>query len=331
MKPYIIAELGANAGGSLDYALRLVDAAADCGCDAIKLQTYTPDCMTLDEPYFASGLWQGKTLYELYAEAMTPWDWHEPIFAKARLRGLGCISTPFSFGAVDFLDKIGVDAYKVASFECNWYDLIARIGAKRKPVYISTGMASVGEIVEAWRTVVVASCGAVKPVLLHCLSAYPAALDDMHLANMTSIKSFLPTAQVGLSDHTLGVVAAMAATALGAVAIEKHFVMSRDDGGPDAAFSTEPMEMCRLVDNCRAVARAIGEPKFGGGAGENPYYRRSIIATKDIAVGEMVCLGNVGVLRPNIGLEPGALDEVIGKKVTQPVRRGEGLQWQHLR
>ena len=331
MKPYVIAELGANAGSSLNRALALVAAAANAGCDAIKLQTYTPDCMTLDEPYFAKGLWQGRTLYELYAEAQTPWDWHPHIFDRARELGLDCISTPFSFGAVDYLTGLGVDAFKVASFEANWLELISYIGSKKKPVYISTGMASSAEITEAWRAVVVASLGEVKPTMLCCLSEYPARAENMHLANIPDLKRIMPVVRVGLSDHTLGHEAAVLAVALGAEVIEKHLCLSRADGGPDAEFSAEPQEMKALVEACHRAAAIIGRPAYGEREGENAYYRRSLIATRDIGVGELVTMGNVGVLRPNIGLPPGALDEVLGLKATQPVRKGEGLQWHHLR
>lgn len=329
MTPYIIAELSANHNGSLERALDLVDLAAHAGCDAIKLQTYTADEITLDCDFPAAGLWAGERLYDLYARAQTPRSWHEVIFAQARKHGLDCISTPFSLDAVDFLAPM-VDAYKIASFENNWYDLIRYAASKGKPMYISLGMASGAEVMEAWRQAYVASKGVVKPTLLHCVSAYPADVEDMHLANIVDLHRWLPTAQIGLSDHSPGHEAAVIATALGASVIEKHLCLRRSDGGPDSAFSLEPHEMAELVRACRDVAAVIGEPHYGGGKGENPYYRRSIIATRDIAAGEELCCSNVAVLRPNVGLPPGALDEVIGKRAAVDIKRGEGIGWHHL-
>jgi N-acetylneuraminate synthase len=329
MRPYIIAELSANHNGSLDRALDLVDVAAACGCDAIKLQTYTPDDMTLDLPFQADGLWRGRSLYSLYQQAQTPWEWHDEIFALAREKGLDCISTPFSLAAVDFLaDK--VDAFKIASFENNWYDLIRYAARLQKPMFISLGMASVNDAVEAWRQGVVASKGVVHPTLLHCVSSYPAKLEDMHLANIANLQRLLPAASIGLSDHTLGYEAAVIATAMGAVAIEKHLCLSRAEGGPDSAFSLEPHEMADLVRAVRDVRQAIGDPLFGKNASENTYYRRSLIAKQDIPTGCELTAHSVGVLRPNIGLPPEALHEVVGRRAGRNIKRGEGIKWQDL-
>jgi len=329
MTPYIIAELSANHNGSLERALDLVDLAAAAGCNAIKLQTFTPDTITLDFPFHADGLWRGRTLYSLYQQAYTPWEWHKPIFDLAHDKGLDCISTPFSLEAVDFLEPL-VDAYKVASFENNWLQLIGAIGRKGKPVYISLGMATQDDIIAAWREVVVQSKGEIKPTLLHCISAYPAKVEDMRLSTLTDMRRWMPTVKLGLSDHTLGHTAAVIATALGAEVIEKHFCLRRADGGPDAEFSLEPAEMAELVRAVREVGAAIGTPAYGLREGENAYYRRSIIATRDIEPNEEFSWANLAVLRPNVGLPPGAWDEVVGRRACRHIARGEGIQWRDL-
>jgi pseudaminic acid synthase len=320
--PYVVAELSANHNGSLSRALALVDAAADCGCDAIKLQTYTPDTMTLDYPYYAAGLWEGRTLYDLYREAQTPWEWHAPIFERARQKGLACISTPFSREAVDFLVGLGVDALKIASFEITDLELVRYAASKGKPLYISTGMATREEIIRA-----LAMIDYVPVTLLKCTSAYPAPVSRMNLRTLTG---GLWAQDFGLSDHTLGHTAAVCAVALGATVIEKHLTLSRADGGPDAAFSAEPQEMRELVRACRDAYAALGKVAYGPQAGENPYYRRSIIVAQDIKAGEVLTRENVRCLRPNIGMDAGEYRNVIGKRVGKDLKRGQGLQWSHL-
>jgi N-acetylneuraminate synthase len=330
LRPYVVAELSANHNGSLDRALDLVDLAAYCGCDAIKLQTYTPDDITIDYPFQADGLWRGQTLYNLYKQAQTPWEWHKYIFDRARTLQLDCISTPFSLEAVDFLEQFDLDAYKIASFENNWLDLIRYVARKGKPMYISLGMATADEVGLAWQHSVAQSMGMVRPTLLHCISAYPAKLEDMHLANITDIKRWMPSVRVGLSDHSLGHEAAVIATVLGAEVIEKHLCLRREDGGPDAEFSLEPHEMADLVRAVREVGQIVGVPAYGPRKGENAFYRRSLIATKDIGAGEPLSAGNVAVLRPNVGLPPEALGEVVGRVAKHPIARGQGIAWQDL-
>ena len=340
MTPYIIAELSANHNGSLDRALALVDAAAAAGCNAIKLQTYTPDTMTLDYPYKAAGLWEGKTLYELYAEAMTPWEWHEPIFERARQHGLDCISTPFDASAVDFLVGLGVDALKIASFEITDQSLIEYAATKCPRIILSTGMATEAEISLATICVqhghIRSPFPSWKPgmppamVVLKCLSAYPAPVEHMNLLTIAQMVEDYGSRRVGLSDHTLGHTAAVAAVALGATVIEKHLTLSRADGGPDAAFSAEPAEMAALVAACRDAYAALGSVTYGVQEGENPYYRRSIIVTQDIPAGGEVTRENVRVLRPCIGLPPKELPNVLGRRAAKDIKRGQGLQWEVL-
>lgn len=327
MTPYVIAELSANHNGSLDRAFALVDAAAEAGCAAIKLQTLTPDGITLDYPYHAKGLWAGRTLYELYTEVYTPWEWHPLIFERARRHNLDCISTPFDLTAVGFLDCIGVDAYKVASYEITWLALIEAIARRGRPVYISTGMATEAEVVEAYRTV--------RPygqslTMLKCSSAYPALPEHLNLRTLFDMRDIVPGARLGFSDHTLGWTAAVTAVALGAEVIEKHLTLSRLDGGPDAAFSAEPHEMRALVAACRDAALAVGNVTYGPQDGEDTYYRRSLIVTQDILAGGTITRENVEVLRPCIGIEPKFLNTVLGMTVKRNVARGAGLQWHHF-
>ena len=328
--PYIIAELSGNHNGELDRALALVDAAADAGADAVKLQTYTADTITIDvdRPEFRiqGGLWDGRSLYELYREASTPWEWHEALFARAKARGLQAFSSPFDPTAVAFLEKLGAPAYKVASFEIVDTPLIRLVGAQRKPVIISTGVASLGEIEDALRAA--REGGASGVALLHCISAYPAAVEDMRLGTIATLAAAFGV-PVGLSDHSPGSTVAVAAVALGACIIEKHLTLARADGGPDAAFSLEPDEFRTLVQDCRTAHLALGAPRHdrAGIGGENALFRRSLYVVADIAAGDVLSDLNVRSIRPGLGLPPRHLPEVLGRTATRALRRGEPLDF----
>jgi N-acetylneuraminate synthase len=297
--PFIVAEMSANHLGSLQRALDIVQAAADAGADAIKVQTWTPGTMCISDYALTHGPWAGRSLRDLYAEAFLPWEWHEPIFKAARAAGLVPFSAAFDAGAVDFLEALGVDRHKVASFELTDLPLISYMASKGKPMILSTGMATREEIVDA-----VKACqenGCIRPVLLKCTSAYPADASDANLLTRA-----LPLGDWGLSDHTMGIGVACAAAAMRAVMIEKHLTLSRADGGPDAGFSMEPHEFKQLVTECRRAAAAIGEVRYGPGPSESTELRRSLWVAKDIAKGEPLRFGdNVVTARPALGLPPG--------------------------
>jgi len=328
--PYIIAELSGNHNGVLDRALALVDAAADAGADAVKLQTYTADTITIDvdRPEFRiqGGLWDGRSLHELYREASTPWDWHGALFERARARGLHVFSSPFDPTAVAFLETLGVPAYKIASFEINDTPLIRLVGEQGKPVIISTGVASLGEIEAALRAA--RAGGADGVALLHCVSAYPAAVEDMHLRTIGALAAAFGV-PVGLSDHSPGSTVAVTAVALGACIIEKHLTLARADGGPDAAFSLEPDEFAALVRDCRTAHAALGQPRYdrAGLGGENALFRRSLYVVADVPAGAMLTDQNVRSIRPGLGLAPSHLPDVLGRLATRPLQRGEPLDW----
>lgn len=334
--PYIIAELSGNHGGSLERALQIVDAVALAGADALKLQTYTADTMTLDadgddflisEP---SSLWYGRRLHELYQEAHTPWEWHEPIFARARERGLAAFSAPFDSSAVGFLESLGVPAHKIASFECTDLPLVRCAAATGQPLIISTGLASAAEVDNAVTTARRAGCS--NLLVLACTSAYPASPSDSNLATIPHLAE-LTGCPVGLSDHTLGIGAALAAVALGAVAIEKHVTLSRDEETVDAAFSLEPDELAQLVVESRRAWESIGRVHYGPTDAERGSLalRRSLYITADLGAGERLTHDNVRSIRPGNGLAPGHLDEVLGMSVTRDVRRATPLTWDLLR
>ncbi len=328
--PFIIAELSGNHNGDIDRARRLIDVAAEAGADAVKLQTYTPDTITLDHdgPGFRleGGLWAGRTLYELYAEAHTPYAWHAPLFAHARACGIAIFSSVFDETAVDLLDGLDAPAYKIASFEAVDLPLIARTAATGRPLIISTGMASRAEIAAA--LAIARAHGSGEAALLHCVSAYPATFADAKLGAIARLAADFGCV-TGLSDHTPGTTAAVAAVALGASVIEKHVTLARADGGPDAAFSLEPDELARLVRDCRDAHAALGEAAYARGVEEsaNRIYRRSLYVVADVAQGEPLTGVNVRSIRPGLGLPPAALAEVLGRPAARPLARGEPLAW----
>lgn len=301
MKPFIVAEMSANHLGSLHTALRIVEAAKWAGADAVKVQTWSPGRMVVDKSIALDrGPWAGRRLADLYEEAFLPWEWHRPIFDRARELGLVPFSAAFDPGAVDFLETLGVDRHKVASFELTDLPLIRYMASKGKPMILSTGMATAGEIGEAR----VEAASAPVVTLLKCTSAYPAPLEGMNLAGMRRMGEVL-CSPYGLSDHTLGHDAAVVATALGATYIEKHLTLSRELGGPDAGFSAEPAEFREMVGAVRRAAACLGEVRYGPGPGEDPGLRRSLWVLRDVSAGEPLRLGdNVVTARPARGLPP---------------------------
>lgn len=331
-RPYLIAEMSGNHNRSLERALAIVDAAAAAGADAIKLQTYTADTMTLDlaEREFLiddpKSLWAGRTLYDLYREAHTPWDWHAPIFERAKSRGLVAFSTPFDASAVDFLESLRVPLYKIASFENTDLPLIRRVAATGKPMIISTGLATIAEIAEAVAAARGAGCRHL--VLLKCTSAYPASPADSHLRTIPHLRAAFGC-EVGLSDHTLGNGAALASIALGATVIEKHVTLSRADGGVDSAFSLEPAELKQLVADAERARLALGDVHYGPGPNEinSLRFRRSLYVVRAVGRGEPFTRENVRAIRPGLGLPPKHFDSVIGRCAARDIVAGTALAW----
>ncbi|MBK5968581.1 MULTISPECIES: pseudaminic acid synthase [Thiorhodovibrio] len=333
--PRIIAELSGNHGGSLDTALALIEAAARAGADAIKLQTYKPETMTLDHdgPGFViddpNSLWRGERLFDLYLRAATPWDWHPALFARAREQGLVAFSSPFDASAVEFLETLATPCYKIASFENLDQPLLARVAATGKPVILSTGMATAEELDESIACLRAHGCRSL--LLLHCISAYPAPLEQ---ANLRSIPALAARhgVPVGLSDHSLGQTAAIAATALGAVAIEKHLCLERVGGAVDAAFSLEPEELKALVTNTRATQAALGSGEIGCAPAEQASltHRRSIYLVADLPAGTILASEHLQIIRPGLGLPPKAYPQVIGRRLACNLARGTPLRWEHF-
>ena len=327
-EPYVICELSGNHNGSLERALAMIEAAAATGADAIKIQSYTPDSLTIDHdgPDFRieGGLWAGRTLYDLYREAQTPFEWHEPMFARARELGVTIFSTPFDETAADMLGDLGAPAYKIASFEAVDLGLIAHVARKRKPMIISTGMAGRDEIAEAVATAEGNGCPGL--VLLHCVSAYPAPVEDANLRTVPLLAEAFGCV-AGLSDHTPGTAAAVASVALGGAVVEKHFTLARADGGPDAAFSMEPHEFAALVADCKTAWRALGRASFERPPSERGSlaFRRSLYVVADVARGEILTPSNIRSIRPGYGMAPKHLGQVLGRAAARDLRRGEPL------
>lgn len=331
-KPYIIAEMSGNHNQSLERALKIVDAAADAGVDAVKLQTYTADTMTIDKSdgeFFISdpnSLWEGESLYNLYKKAYTPWEWQEKIFAHCHERGIDCLSTPFDDTSVDFLEKLNPPCYKIASFENIDLPLIKKVAKTGKPMIVSSGMATVAELDEMVRTAKENGC--TDLTLLKCTSSYPATPEGTNLMTIPHMKELFKC-NVGLSDHTLGIGVAVASIALGATVIEKHFTLSRADGGVDSAFSMEPQEMAQLVRECNAAWQALGEISYGPTEQEKKslIFRRSLYIVEDMEKGDVITEKNMRCIRPGLGLAPKYYDVLIGKKVNCDVERGTALGW----
>lgn len=333
--PWIVAEMSGNHNQSLDRAMALVEAAAAAGAHALKLQTYTAETMTLDlrEGAFfiddPENLWHGHSLYELYQKAYTPWEWHEPLFKRARELGMTPFSTPFDASAVDFLESLDVPCYKIASFENIDLPLIEKVAKTGKPVIVSTGMASRAELEEC--VTCIRGTGNDQIALLKCTSAYPAKAADANLQTIPHLRDLFDCL-VGLSDHSMGLAVPLAATVLGAVMIEKHFTLSREDGGVDSAFSLEPLELKALVEETAAAHAAIGSVRYGSARGESASrkHRRSLYISKTIKAGERFSHENLRAVRPGEGLPPKWLATFIGKRANRDLQPGTPLSWDHI-
>ena len=334
-QPFVIAELSGNHNGSLERAIRLVEAAAATGVQCLKLQTYRADTLTLDvmEGEFVisdpKSLWKGRSLHSLYDEAHTPWEWHEPIMKRAAELGMVCFSSPFDETAVDFLETLEVPAYKIGSFECTHLPLLRKVAATGKPVILSTGMATGAEIDEAGRTLRAGGCS--ELALLKCTSSYPSTPENSNLATLPHLREMFGC-EVGISDHTLGIGVSVAAVALGAVIIEKHFTLARAEGGVDSAFSMEPEEMKALVVESERAWQAMGRIHYGPTAAEKVAVtrRRSIYLSRDAGAGEVLSEANLRVVRPGNGLEPKFLPLVLGRRLRRAVTKGTPLSWDLL-
>jgi pseudaminic acid synthase len=333
--PFIVAEMSGNHNQSLEKALSIVEAAARAGAHAVKLQTYTADTLTIDaeEEGFIiqdpESLWQGKSLYELYREAYTPWEWHKPIIEKCRSLNLIAFSTPFDETAVDFLEGLNVPAYKIASFESNHLPLIRKAASTGKPLIISTGMATIAELDDAVRTARKAGCQDI--VLLKCTSTYPASPEDVNLVTIPHLRKLFGV-EVGISDHTLGVGVSIAAVAIGASVVEKHFTLSRAEGGVDAVFSMEPPEMRLLSDELLKAWQGLGKISYDLTPREQSslMFRRSIYVVHDIKAGELFTSKNIRIIRPGAGLQPKYYDILIGKRSSRDIQRGEPMKWEFV-
>lgn len=333
--PFVIAEMSGNHNQSLERAIKIVDAAVDAGAHAIKLQTASPDGLTLDvdSPDFQisdeNSLWYGKNLYQLYKEAVTPWEWHKPIFDHCRQRGIIAFSSPFELKAVDFLEELDVPCYKIASFELIDTQLVRRVAQTGKPMIMSTGMATLSEIETAVKTA--RAEGNDQIILLKCTSTYPAQPTNTNLLTIPHLREAFGT-QVGLSDHTMGVGVPCAAVAMGASVIEKHFTLARSDGGVDAAFSLEPHELRLLVEETKRAWQAVGEVRYGGSNDEQASlkYRRSIYICRDIKAGEKLTSENIRIVRPGFGLAPKYYDLLLGRSVNKDLTKGAAMSWEHI-
>ncbi|MEO0755517.1 MAG: pseudaminic acid synthase [Cyanobacteria bacterium J06648_16] len=333
--PFIVAEMSGNHNQSLERALEIVDAAATAGVHGLKIQTYTAETMTIDSDkadFFisdADSLWQGNSLHALYQKAYTPWEWHQPIFERCQERGLIGFSTPFDATAVDFLETLAVPCYKIASFENTDLPLIRKVAATGKPVIISTGMATVAELDETVQVAREAGCHDL--ILLKCTSTYPAEPDSINLATIPHLQSLFQ-AQVGLSDHTLGIGVGVASVALGVTFVEKHFTLSRAAGGVDSAFSAEPAEMSQLVTESEKAWRAMGKISYGPTAGEKKSFtfRRSLYVVKDVEAGDLFTPDNLKSIRPGYGLPPKYLPQILGRTAKVDIEKGTAMTWDLL-
>mgnify|MGYP001571529340 FL=1 len=334
--PFIIAEMSGNHNHSLERALEIVEAAAVSGVHAIKLQTYTPDTITLDckkDEFMIrddESIWKGQSLYELYQKAYTPWEWHEPIMKRAKELGLICFSSPFDDTAIDFLEEQNVPAYKIASFENIDLPLIKKVASTQKPLIISTGMASIAELDELVSTARENGCK--ELILLKCSSTYPASPANSNLRTIPHLKELFNT-EVGLSDHTLGIGAAIASVSLGATVIEKHFTLNRAEGGVDSAFSMEPCEMANLVTETQNAWQALGEISYGTTIAEDKSkeHRRSIYVCEDMQAGEEITSNNIRIIRPGFGIAPKHYEQLIGMKVTKDICKGTPFSWEYVK
>lgn len=333
--PFLIAEMSGNHNQSLERALAIVDAAAATGAQALKIQTYTPDTMTLDlshGEFFIEdkkSLWKGKSLYQLYGEAMTPWEWHKAIKDRCEMHGMEFFSTPFDLTAVDFLEQLGVSFYKIASFENTDIRLIKAVAKTQKPILISSGMATLSELAEAIEAI--RSEGNDKIVLLKCTSSYPATPKDANLLTIQALRDAFDV-EVGLSDHTMGIGVAIASIPLGASVIEKHFTLDRKEGGVDSAFSMEPHEFKQMVLECKVAWESIGKVSFARSESEikSLVFRRSIYFAEDMQKGNVITEKNIKAIRPGLGLPTKFYDLLIGKKVNRDVKKGEPTSFEIL-
>lgn len=329
-RAYIIAEMSANHAGSIDRAKEIIHAAKEAGADCVKIQTYTADTITIDcdNEYFqiADGTWKGNNLYKLYKEAYTPWEWQADLKEEANKVGIDFFSTPFDKTSVDFLEEIGIEFYKIASFELVDIPLIEYVASKNKPIIMSTGMASLGEIEDAVNAVRKQNNN--RLALLRCASAYPAITDEMNLRTMVNMKETFDV-PVGLSDHSMGSIGAITAVAMGASIIEKHFCISRDISNPDSSFSMEVDEFAAMVRDIRTVEKAMGQVRYGSMKQEkdNIKFRKSIFAVKDIGAGEKITPDNIRVIRPGYGLLPKYFEEIQGNKARKDIKRGTPIQY----
>lgn len=331
-RPFIIAEMSGNHNQSIERALSIIDSAADCGADAIKLQTYTPDTITMKGVYQINdnnSLWNGKELYDLYKEAYTPWEWHKTIFEHAKKRGIIIFSTPFDETAVDFLEDLNVPVYKIASFENTHHPLLKKIAATGKPVIMSTGVSRIADIDESVR--ILRENGCKNIVLLKCTSTYPASPENSNISTIPHM-SELFNCHVGLSDHTLGIGVAIASVSLGARVIEKHFTLSRADGGVDSAFSIEPQELKLLRSETERAFLSIGNISYGilNDEKKNVLFKRSIYISKDIRAGDKFSNDNLKIIRPGDGIEPKNLDIILNKYSKKDLFAGKPLKWEDV-
>jgi pseudaminic acid synthase len=334
-RPFIVAEMSGNHNQALDRALAIVEAAAQAGAHAIKLQTYTADTITLDVRSAAfvvdddKSLWNGRRLYQLYRDAYTPWEWHAPLMERARALGMLCFSSPFDESAVDFLQSLQVPAYKIASFENNHLPLIRKAAATGKPLIISTGMATLAELDEAVEAARGAGCRDL--VLLKCTSTYPASPDNTNVLTIPDMRARFEC-EIGLSDHTMGIGTAIAAVAHGAALIEKHFTLRRADGGVDSAFSLEPAELAMLVEETERAWRSLGKVTYGPTAAEQKSlaFRRSLYVAENMVAGEQFTPHNLRVVRPAGGLHPRFYEQVLGRRVARNVPKGTAVDWSLL-